>query len=126
MLWDESKQKVTIVVPPNVATVRGLRLTKTHIAIALLNSIRVYKLVNPPDLWATFETADNPLGLCCLNSQTLVFPGRTPGQIQLVELETGNVSIIPSHGTALRAIDVSQDGELLATASQTVGRPLSP
>ena len=43
--------------------------------------------------------------------------------MQLVELSTGNVSIIPAHGNPLRAIEISPDGELLATASETVRWP---
>ncbi|KAE8442600.1 Phosphatidylinositol 3,5-bisphosphate-binding protein [Mollisiaceae sp. DMI_Dod_QoI] len=118
IIWDDAKQKVAIQLPVLTA-VRGVRLSRTHIVVALQNSIRVYKFQSPPDLWAAFETADNPLGLCCLTSKTLAFPGRTPGQVQLVELSTGNVSIIPAHGSSLRAIDISQDGEVLATASET-------
>jgi WD40 repeat protein len=119
VVWDDNKQKITTQIPV-LTTVRGVRLTKTHIVVALQNSVRVYKFQLPPQLSAVFETADNPLGLCCLTSRTLVFPGRTPGQVQLVELSTGNVSIIPAHGSALRAIDLSRDGEILATASETV------
>lgn len=88
--------------------------------VALQNSIRVYKFQSPPELESVFETADNPLGICCLTPKSLAFPGRTPGQVQLVELSTSNVSIIPAHGSALRAIDISRDGEVLATASETV------
>lgn len=36
----------------------------------------------------------------------------------MVEMGTGNVSIIPAHGTALRAMELSPDGEILATASE--------
>lgn len=121
IIFDDSKQKVALQIPVLTA-VRGVRLSRTHIVVALQNSIRVYKFQSPPDLWAVFETADNPLGLCCLTPKTIAFPGRTPGQVQLVELATGNVSIIPAHGSALRAIDISLDGEVLATASDTVSR----
>ena len=48
----------------------------------------------------------------------MAFPGRTPGQVQLVEISTGNVSIIPAHGSPLRAMTLSSDGEILATASE--------
>ena len=65
-----------------------------------------------------FETADNPTGLCCLGSKIVAFPGRTPGQVQMVEIATGNVSIIPAHSTPLRAMELSPDGEILATASE--------
>lgn len=119
VIWDDAKQKVVITLAV-LTTVRGVKLSRSHIVIALQNSIRVYNFKTKPDLWAAFETADNPLGLCCLATKTLAFPGRTPGQVQLVELATGNVSIIPAHGSALRAIDISRDGEVLATASETV------
>jgi WD40 repeat protein len=119
IIWDDAKQKVAIQLPV-LTTVRGVRLSRTHIAIALQNSVRVYKFQSPPELWAVFETADNPLGLCCLTAKTLAFPGRTPGQVQLVELSTGNVSIIPAHSSSLRGIDISHDGDILATASETV------
>lgn len=105
---------------PVLTTVRGVKLTRTHIVIALHNSIRVYKFQTKPDLWAAFETADNPLGLCCLTAKTVVFPGRTQGQVQVVDLATGSVSIIPAHGSSLRALDVSRDGKILATAGEKV------
>ena len=36
----------------------------------------------------------------------------------MVEIATGNVSIIPAHSTLLRAMELSPDGEILATASE--------
>jgi len=93
-------------------------LTKSWIAIAIQNSIHLYKFSSPPERTAIFETADNPLGLCCLGSRVVAFPGRSPGKVQLVELGSGNVSIIPAHTSALRAMDLSADGQLLATASE--------
>lgn len=80
----------------------------------------MYAFSSPPEKLSIFETADNPLGLCCLGSKIVAFPGRTPGQVQLVELNTGNVSIIPAHGSPLRAMALSPDGEILGTASETV------
>lgn len=121
IIWDDAKQKVVITIPV-VTAVRGVKLSRSHIIVALLNSIHVYNFKSKPDLWGKFETADNPQGLCCLTGKTLAFPGRTPGQVQLVELSTRNVSIIPAHSSALRALDISQDGEVLATASETVCR----
>ena len=60
------------------------------------------------------------MGLACLGNKLLAFPGRSPGQVHLVELETNNVSIIPAHSTPLRAVALSPDGEVLATASDAV------
>lgn len=79
----------------------------------------------PPKKLAVFETAKNPLGLCCLGTKILAFPGRTPGQVQVVQIESENVSIIPAHGSPLRAIELSPDGEILATASVTASLPVA-
>jgi len=117
MIWDDAKQKVAITLELKTAVLR-VCLTKTWIAIAIQNSIHLYKFSSPPERTAIFETADNPLGLCCLGSRVVAFPGRSPGKVQLVELGSGNVSIIPAHTSALRAMDLSADGQLLATASE--------
>ena len=113
-----------VITIPVVTAVRGVKLSRSHIVVALLNSIYVYNFKSKPDLWGKFETADNPQGLCCLTAKIVAFPGRTPGQVQLVELSTRNVSIIPAHSSPLRALDISQDGEVMATASETVCRVL--
>lgn len=97
-----------------------MRLSRSRIVVALQNSVHIYAFASPPEKLLVFETADNPLGLCCLGSKIVAFPGRTPGQVQMVEIGTGNVSIIPAHGSPLRAMDLSPDGETLATASEVV------
>ncbi|KAF4461818.1 HSV2 Phosphatidylinositol 35-bisphosphate-binding [Fusarium albosuccineum] len=102
----------------SLTAVRGVQLGRERIAVVLQNSVRVYSFAKPPDLLHVYETADNLLGLCCLSEKKLAFPGRTAGQIQLIELATGNVSIIPAHSSALKAIALSPDGELLASASE--------
>jgi hypothetical protein len=100
--------------------VRRVKLSKTRIAVVLQNSVHLYSFSAQPDKISTYETADNPLGLCCITPKLLAFPGRTLGQVQLVEVETGNVTIVPAHSSALRAIEISPDGELMATASDAV------
>lgn len=119
IIWDDAKQSAVVKIPVHT-TVRGVRLSRTHIVIALQNSVHVYTFRQPPEKWKVFETADNPRGLCCLTTKTVAFPGRTMGQVQLVELSTGSTSIIPAHSSSLRALDISRDGEVLATASDNV------
>ena len=119
IIWDDAKQKVAVQLPV-LTTVRGVRISRNHIVVALQNSVRVYNFKSSPDLKGVYETDDNPRGLCCLTAKILAFPGRTAGQVQLVELATGNVSIIPAHGSSLRALDISRDGVIIATASVTV------
>lgn len=89
--------------------------------VVLQNSVRIYKFAKPPTLLSAYDTVNNPWGLCCLSSRRIAFPGRMAGHVQLVELATGNISIIPAHSSAVKAIQLSQDGELLATASEMVG-----
>lgn len=121
IIWDDAKQKAVITLEFRTA-VRRVRLTRQRIVVVLQNSVHVYVFSSPPEKVSISETADNPLGLCCLSSQLLAFPGRTPGQVHLVELETGGVRIIPAHTSPLRAIEISPDGEIMATASETVRR----
>ncbi|PKS09565.1 hypothetical protein jhhlp_004182 [Lomentospora prolificans] len=118
IIWDDLAGKIAIEIS-TLSTVRGVQLSRSRIAIALQNSLRLYSFEKPPNLISVYETADNLLGLMCLTDNLLAFPGQTPGQIQLVNVASGNVSIIPAHSSALRAIQVSPDGELLATASET-------
>lgn len=118
IIWDDMKGKIALEITALTA-IRGVQLGRERIAVVLQNSVRVYSFAKPPDLLHVYETADNLLGLCCLSDRQLAFPGRTSGQIQLVELSTGNVSIIPAHSSALKAMSFSPDGELLASASET-------
>ncbi|RKF54456.1 SVP1-like protein 2 [Golovinomyces cichoracearum] len=118
IIWDDAKHKIVLRIS-NLTNVLGIRMSKKHIVVILQNSVHTYKFHNPPEPWQVFETADNFLGLCCLESNILAFPGRTAGQVQLVELNTGNVNIILAHGSSLRALGLSLNGQILATASET-------
>jgi WD repeat-containing protein 45 len=120
IVWDDQAAKPAIEIS-TLSPVRGLQISRQRIVVALQNSIRLYQFVKPPQFIGQYETADNVLGLCCLSDKFVAFPGRTPGQVQLVEVDTNNVSIIPAHSSPLRALALSQDSELLATASDTVG-----
>lgn len=127
VIWDDAKQKAVITLEFRTS-VLGVRLSRSRIVVALLNSVHVFAFSNPPQKLHVFETTDNPMGLACLGQHLIAFPGRSPGQVQLVELETGNVSIIPAHSSPLRAMALSPDGEVLATASEVVwiSRPSIP
>ncbi|KAK3337787.1 WD40-repeat-containing domain protein [Cercophora scortea] len=117
ILWDDRNSKIALEISL-LTPVRGVQLSKERIVVVLQNSVRVYKFAKPPNFISAYETANNAWGLCCLSPRRIAFPGRTAGHVQLVELATGNVSIIPAHSSALRAIALSRDGDLLATASE--------
>lgn len=117
MIWDESKIKVALEIT-TLTPIRGVQLTRKHVAVVLQNSVRLYEFAKHPKVLASYETADNIPGLCCLSDRWLIFPGRTAGQVQVVELASENVSIIPAHTSRLAALQLSTNGELLATASE--------
>ncbi|MCJ1290443.1 Phosphatidylinositol 3,5-bisphosphate-binding protein [Xylographa carneopallida] len=118
IIWDDAKQKAVITLEFRTQ-VHRVRLSRSRIVVALQNSIHMYAFSSPPEKLSVFETADNLNGLCCLGTKIVAFPGNAPGRVQLVEIDTGNVSIIPAHGSPLRAMELSPDGQVLATASET-------
>lgn len=119
IIWDDAKQKAVITLEFR-SPVNRVCLSRSRIVVALHNSVHLYAFASPPEKLSVFETANNPLGLCCLGPSIVAFPGRTPGQVQMVEISTGNISIIPAHSSPLRAMEISPDGEVLATASEVV------
>ena len=122
IIWDDAKRKAVITLEFR-SPVNRVCLSRSRIIVVLNNSVHMFKFASPPEKLSVFETANNLLGLCCLGSKIVAFPGRTPGQVQLVEIETGNVSIIPAHTSPLQAMEMSPDGEVLATASEVVLHP---
>lgn len=101
-------------------------MSKTHIVIVLQSSVQVYKFESPPQLWGEYPTVDNPYGICCLGTKHLAIPAISAGQVRLIELATKNVSLVPAHTSPLRALDISRDGQILATASETVSYSFTP
>jgi len=99
--------------------VRGVRILPDRVIVVLKTEVRIYRLNKVPGLLAKYPTADNPYGLCCISDKLIAFPGRTRGQVQLVDLRTEDVTIILAHSSALRALAFSRDGALLATAGET-------
>ncbi|KAL2269289.1 hypothetical protein VTJ83DRAFT_1473 [Remersonia thermophila] len=118
VIWDDLKSRAALEISA-LTPVRGVQLSKERIVVVLQNSVRIYKFAKNPQLISAYETANNPWGLCCLGTTKVAFPGRSVGHVQVEELGMDNVSIIPAHASALRAITLSRDGNLVATASET-------
>jgi len=119
VIWDAHKNKPEREITC-LSQVRGVRLQPGRVVVILRNWIRIYGTERIPNLLAKYPTADNPHGICCeCGPRKIAFPGRTRGQVQLVDFEKDDVSIIPAHSTALRALASTVDGELLATASSS-------
>jgi hypothetical protein len=64
-----------------------------------------------------YSTAANTFGLGCLTESLLVLPAQSPGQVQLIPLSSGSKRVFRAHASGLRAIAVSDDASIVATAS---------
>ncbi|KAF2171734.1 hypothetical protein M409DRAFT_50390 [Zasmidium cellare ATCC 36951] len=78
--------------------------------------------VRAPNLvHSIYQTTANTYALACLSNDLLVLPAKTLGQIQLISLKTGASSskrVVKAHSHPLRCLALSDDGSLLATASE--------
>ncbi|KAF2703765.1 WD40 repeat-like protein [Pleomassaria siparia CBS 279.74] len=116
-IWNDQSQIVSTSLEFKTP-VQRVRLSQTHLVVVLLNTVGVYKMKSPPEKIAEYETVNNPFGLCSLGRHIVAFPGRTPGQVKLFDLASGNVSIIPAHESPLRALALNQTASMVATASE--------
>ncbi|CRK27379.1 SVP1-like protein 2 like [Verticillium longisporum] len=120
VIWDDQNNKKGMhisLVQPIRGVLLGPLLGQRHVVIVLQDSIRLHTFNKKPEFVTQYETTYNPLGLCCMSDRLLALPGNTSGHVQLVDRAIKTVNIIPAHNSALRALQMSRDGELLATAS---------
>ncbi|KAF3007465.1 Phosphatidylinositol 3,5-bisphosphate-binding protein [Curvularia kusanoi] len=116
-IWNDATQQITTSVEFNTP-IQRVRVSQTHLIVVLLNNVGIYRMGRPPEKVADYETVNNPFGLCELGKTIVAFPGRAVGQVKLFDLNTHNVSIIPAHESPLRALSLSKDCDMLATASE--------
>ncbi|ODV64827.1 WD40 repeat-like protein [Hyphopichia burtonii NRRL Y-1933] len=140
IIWDDLKRKNSLNLE-FMSPVLNVFLSRIRIIVVLKNQVLVYGFLAPPKKFATYETIDNEYGLADLSSntslnskepihkdhtkyQTLAFPGRSIGQIQLVDVspagqEKNLVSIIKAHKSKIRCLALNRSGTLIASASET-------
>ncbi|GAM82727.1 hypothetical protein ANO11243_007130 [Dothideomycetidae sp. 11243] len=107
-------------------TILGVRMTSQYVVV-ILDERTIYlqfhpagqaDLHAPGSVSAIHDTASNPHGLCCIQSDRTVLPGLTAGQVQIINLGDRTKKIIRAHASELRQMDLSSDGETLVTASR--------
>lgn len=152
IIWDDLKRKASLSLN-FMSPILNVLLSRIRIVVVLLNQVLVYEFSAPPRKIATYETIDNPHGLADISvhslsfassgsvgslsnsdysissseyskCQILAFPGRTKGQIQLVDMspegqEKNSVSIIKAHKSSIRYLALNRSGTLVASASET-------
>jgi len=77
------------------------------------------EVIRAPNLiHSVHPTGPNPYALATLTGDLLVMPSPTIGQAQLVPLQGGSKRVLRAHQSTLRCLALSDDGTLLATASE--------
>ena len=119
MIWDDHQKRALGEVAFKTV-VKGVRLRKDRIAVALENKVYLYDL-EELRLLHQADTAPNPEGLLALSpgadGAVLASPGLTAGQVRIDVIETRRVKIIEAHNSPLAALALTTNGKLVATAS---------
>lgn len=118
IVWDASKDTGSTDIE-TMTPIRAVKIIPGQIFLALQNSVQVHSF-NRGALLHKYQTANNLGGILCVSDRQVAFPARVAGQIMIVELTTGNVSMILGHDAPLRVLSFSQDGDMLASASEKV------
>jgi len=131
LIWDDSQKdpdKKFVLEFTFSQPVVAVRLRTDRLIVVLRNQLHVFSFPNNPQRIYTFDTRDNPKGLCEVSSsmdrKLLVFPGHKCGSIQMVDLavtEPGQSTApvtINAHQSELACIALDQQGTLVATASR--------
>ncbi|TPX65035.1 hypothetical protein SpCBS45565_g05439 [Spizellomyces sp. 'palustris'] len=127
VVWDAKLGKCVMEIMVGERVV-GVRLRRDRLVVATTSKIFVYSFSPTPERLAVFDTLDNSLGLLSLSTSpthpaVLAFPGRSQGQIQLLDLPahistlTPPTHLIPAHTSPLACLALSPTGALLASAS---------
>lgn len=119
MIWDDHQSRCIGELAFR-SEVRGVRLRRDRIVVVLEQKIFVYNFADLK-LLHQIETIANPKGLCAVSqvagSLVLVCPGLQKGQVRLEHYASKRTKFIMAHDSRIACFALTQDGQLLATAS---------
>uniref|UniRef100_T1IZY0 WD repeat domain phosphoinositide-interacting protein 4 n=1 Tax=Strigamia maritima TaxID=126957 RepID=T1IZY0_STRMM len=129
LIWDDKLEKF-IVEFTFTSPVMSIKLRRDKLTVVLQSQIHVFSFPVKPVKLFSFNTRDNPRGLCEISPMTasekqlLIFPSHKMGNVQLVDLAafaptTSSAAVtIQCHQTELACMAINQQGTMIATASQ--------
>ncbi|KHG14601.1 WD repeat domain phosphoinositide-interacting 3 [Gossypium arboreum] len=119
MIWDDNQNRCIGEVSFS-SEVRSVWLRRDRIVVVLEHKIFVYNFADLK-LLHQIETIANPKGLCAVSqgagSLVLVCPGLQKGQVRIEHYAWKRTKFNLAHDSRIACFALSQDGQLLATAS---------
>ncbi|KAF5744150.1 autophagy-related protein 18a [Tripterygium wilfordii] len=119
MIWDDHQSRCIGELSFR-SDVRSVKLRRDRIIAVLEQKIFVYNFADLK-LLHQIETIANPKGLCEVSqvagSLVLVCPGLQKGQVRVEHYASKRTKFIMAHDSRIACFALSQDGQLLATAS---------
>ncbi|XVF21927.1 hypothetical protein REPUB_Repub12eG0131100 [Reevesia pubescens] len=119
MIWDDHQSRCIGELSFR-SEVRSVRLRRDRIVVVLEQKIYVYNFADLK-LLHQIETIANPKGLCAVSqvagSLVLVCPGLQKGQVRVEHYASKRTKFIMAHDSRIACFALTQDGQLLATAS---------
>jgi WD40 repeat protein len=120
-IWDSKQEKF---LQENTvecsAPILSLKIHSSHLIVVHEDRLVIHDIQNSK--LHTRPTVQNPLGLCAMTSQRecaiIAYPGNEIGNVKVEDLITGRATNLNAHNGEISCIALSQDGSLLATASQ--------
>ncbi|XP_002531866.2 autophagy-related protein 18a [Ricinus communis] len=119
MIWDDHQSRCIGELSFR-SEVRSVKLRRDRIIVVLEQKIFVYNFADLK-LLHQIETIANPKGLCAVShgagSLVLVCPGLQKGQVRVEHYASKRTKFIMAHDSRIACFALTQDGQLLATAS---------
>ncbi|KAK9714250.1 hypothetical protein RND81_06G081500 [Saponaria officinalis] len=119
MIWDDHQSRCIGELSFR-SEVRGVRLRRDRIVVALEQKVFVYNFADLK-LLHQIETIANPKGLCEVSQSAgklvLVCPGLQKGQVRVEHYASKRTKFIMAHDSRIACFALTHDGGLLATSS---------
>jgi len=104
----------------------GIRMTVRNTAVILKERVVFFyytydetnDCIVPQSPAVIHDTMDNIYAICSLRTEKAAFPGQSIGQVQILSLTDKTKKVLRCHTSELRQLDLSNDGEVLVTASK--------
>ncbi|KAL9685504.1 hypothetical protein QQ045_022954 [Rhodiola kirilowii] len=121
MIWDDHESRCIGELSFR-SEVKAVKMRRDGIVVVLEQKIFVYNFADLKQV-SQIETFANPRGLCEIShmagSLVLVCPGLVKGQIRVEHYATKMTKFVTAHDSRIACLDITLDGQLIATASST-------